>query len=129
MSVDETKEIMMGYFSGHNSEALAKDAVFTMMSDGTDDKGREAIAQKLQYFYSVAFDAQFEAIHTVFGDGHAFTEGYMVGKHIGEFAGIPATGKDVRVPMCVSYDVENGQIQRARVYFLMASLLAQLGKM
>ena len=50
-----------------------------------------------------------------------------MGKHIGEFAGIPATGKDVRVPMCVSYDVENGQIQRARVYFLVASLMQQLG--
>ena len=127
MSVQQTQEIIMGYLSGHNPEALAEEAVFTMMVDGSEDKGREAIAQKLQYFYSVAFDAQFEAINTVFGDGHAFTEGYMLGKHIGEFAGIPATGKDVRVPMCVSYDVENGQIQRARVYFLVASLMQQLG--
>ena len=127
MSVKKTKEIMMGYFSGHNPEALAEDAVFTMMSDGTEDIGREAIAQRLQSFYRAAFDGKFESTNTVFGDGHAFTEGYLVGKHIGEFAGIPATNRGVRVPMCVSYDVENGQIQRARVYFLMASLMNQLG--
>jgi len=53
--------------------------------------------------------------NTVFGDGHAFTEGYLVGKHVGEFAGIPASGKDVRIPMCASYDVR------------MATLLNQLG--
>ena len=127
MSVEETKEIMMGYFSGHNPEALAEDAIFTMMSDGTEDKGREAIVQRLQSFYRATFDGSYEATNTVFGDGHAFTEGYLVGKHIGEFAGISATGNDVRVPMCVSYDVADGQIQRARIYFLMASLMNQLG--
>ncbi|MFN2234015.1 MAG: hypothetical protein ACK2U1_07270, partial [Anaerolineales bacterium] len=63
MSVQQTQEIIMGYLSGHNPDALAEEAVFTMMVDGSEDKGREAIAQKLQYFYSVAFDAQFEAIN------------------------------------------------------------------
>ena len=127
MSVEKTQEIVLGYLSGHNPEALAEDAVFTMMGDGSEDKGREAIAQKLQYFYSIAFDARFESINTIFGDGHAVTEGHMVGKHIGEFAGIPPTGKVVRVPMCVSYDVENDQIQRARVYFLISTLMQQIG--
>ncbi len=127
MSIEKTREIMMGYFSGHNPEALAEDAVFTMMADGTEDKGREAIAQRLKSFYQAAFDGNFESTNTIFGDGQAFTEGYLVGKHIGEFAGIPATHKDVHVPMCVSYDVVDGQIQRARVYFLISSLMQQLG--
>ena len=127
MSVEKTREIVLGYLSGHNPEALAEDAVFTMMVDGSEDRGREAIAQKLQFFYQAAFDGIFESTNTIFSDGHAFTEGYLVGKHIGEFAGIPASGKEVRVPMCVSYDVENGQIRRARVYLLMFALLQQLG--
>jgi predicted ester cyclase len=54
-------------------------------------------------------------------------EGDFVGKHIGEFAGIPATGKDVRVPICVVYDLENDQIKRGRVYFEMPALMQQLG--
>jgi predicted ester cyclase len=52
----------------------------------------------------------------------------VVGKHIGEFAGIPATGgKEFRVPLCVVYDVEDDQIKRARIYFEIPALLAQLG--
>ena len=51
----------------------------------------------------------------------------LVGKHVGEFAGIPATGKDVRIPLCVNYDLEDGKIKRARVYFEMPVLLQQLG--
>jgi predicted ester cyclase len=54
-------------------------------------------------------------------------EGEFVGKHIGEFAGIPATGKDVRVPLCVVYDLENDQIKRGRIYFETPALLQQLG--
>jgi predicted ester cyclase len=54
-------------------------------------------------------------------------EGHIVGKHIGEFAGIPATGKDFRVPICIVYDVQNEKINRARIYFEIPVLLAQLG--
>ena len=50
-----------------------------------------------------------------------------IGRRVGEFADIPATGK-VRVPICVSYGVWDGQIQRARIYFLIGGLLGQLGE-
>ena len=50
-----------------------------------------------------------------------------MGKHIGEFAGIRATGKDISVPVCVVYDVENEQIKRAHSYLEMPVLLQQLG--
>ena len=126
MSVEKTQQIMEKYFSGHNPEVLGDDTVFTLMADGSETVGRDAINQMLQYFYQTAFDGKYEETNTVFGDGHAFTEGYLVGKHIGEFAGIPATHKDVRVPMCVSYDVGDTQIKRARIYFLMSPLMHQL---
>jgi predicted ester cyclase len=51
----------------------------------------------------------------------------VVGKHIGEFAGIPATGKDFRVPLCVVYDLDNDLIKRARIYFELPVLFQQLG--
>jgi predicted ester cyclase len=50
-----------------------------------------------------------------------------VGTHIGEFAGIAATGKEFRVPLCVVYDVEDDKIKQARIYFEIPALLAQLG--
>jgi len=52
----------------------------------------------------------------------------FVGKHIGEFAGIPATGRSVRVPLCVVYDLESGRITRARVYLELPVLMRQLGQ-
>jgi predicted ester cyclase len=64
---------------------------------------------------------------TLFGENNAMVEGDFVGKHIGEFTGIPATGKDVCVPLCVVCDLANDQIKRGRVYFEMPALLEQLG--
>lgn len=127
MSIEQTRSLMTSYLQGHNPGALADDAVFTMMPTGEETRGRDAIAQMLAYFYSVAFDAGFESTHLLFTEDNAVAEGFMVGKHIGEFAGIPATGKPVRVPMCIVYDLSGGQIQAARVYFQMASLMQQLG--
>jgi hypothetical protein len=39
-----------------------------------------------------------------------------------KFAANPmtGTGKDVRVPLCVVYDLENDQIKRRRVYLRLA---------
>jgi predicted ester cyclase len=51
----------------------------------------------------------------------------VVGKHTGEYAGIPVTGKGFRVPLCVVYDVEEDQIRRARIYLEVPALMAQLG--
>jgi predicted ester cyclase len=54
-------------------------------------------------------------------------EGLFIGKHIGEFAGIAATGREVRVPICVVYDLADGKIRRGRVYLEMPVLMKQLG--
>ena len=81
----------------------------------------------LAYMYSVAFDALAEMRNIIFGEDKASAEFDLVGKHVGEFAGIPATGKDVKVPLCVNYDIEEGKIKRARVYMEMPVLLRQLG--
>ncbi len=66
-------------------------------------------------------------MNTIFSDGQAVLEGDFVGKHIGEFAGIAATGKEVRVPLC-HYDLENDKIKRGRVYMELPVLFQQLGK-
>jgi predicted ester cyclase len=63
----------------------------------------------------------------IIGDGHAVLEGIFTGKHIGEFAGIPATHKEVRVPLCVVYGLENDLIQAGLVYLEMTVMMQQLG--
>ncbi len=129
MSLESTREVVTKYLnSGHSDVSMmADDVVFTHMATGQEHIGPEGVLQMLNYFYHLAFDAHAETRNTIFADGKAVLEADFVGKHIGEFAGIPATNKAVRVPLCVVYDLENDHIKRGRVYFEMPILLQQLG--
>jgi steroid delta-isomerase-like uncharacterized protein len=129
MSIESTRETMLRYFNSEHSDVsmMASDVVFTIMASGQEHHTPAGVMGMLNYFYHVAFDAAATTRVMLFGESNAMTEGDFVGKHIGEFAGIPATGKDVRVPLCVVYDLENNQIKRGRVYFEMPALLQQLG--
>jgi steroid delta-isomerase-like uncharacterized protein len=120
---------MQRYFSAQHGDAsmMGEDVVFTVMATGQENRGRDGVLGMLTYFYHVAFDAAATTRTVLFGEHNAMVEGDFVGRHIGEFAGIPATGKDVRVPLCVVYDLENDQIMRGRVYFEMPALMQQLG--
>lgn len=129
MSVESTRDVVMKYMDSHHSDVsmMADDVVFTIMATGQEHHGPEGVLQMLNYFYRLAFDATAETTNLVFADGQAVAEADFVGQHIGEFAGIPATGKEVRVPLCVVYDLEDDLIKRARVYFEMPALMQQLG--
>jgi predicted ester cyclase len=80
----------------------------------------------LQYFYHIAFDARAEIKNKIITEKKAVLEADFVGKHIGEFAGIPPTNKEVNVPLCIVYDLENGLVKQARVYMLMDIMMKQL---
>jgi len=129
MSIESTRQTLQRYINSEHSDVsmMAEDVVFTIMATGQENHGRDGVAGMLYYFYHVAFDAKAIARVTLYGENNAMVEGDFVGKHIGEFAGIPATGKDVRVPLCVVYDLENDQIKHGRVYFEMPALFQQLG--
>ncbi|MGQ0572013.1 MAG: ester cyclase [Armatimonadota bacterium] len=129
MSIESTREVMTKYFNSDHSDMsmMADDVVFTIMATGQEHRGPEAVLQMLNYFYHIAFDAHAESRNLIHADAKAVWEGDFIGKHIGEFAGIPASNKQVRVPLCVVYDLENDQIKRGRVYFEMPALLQQLG--
>lgn len=129
MSVERTREVINRYFTSEHSDVsmMADDVVFTMMATGDETKTPAGVQAMLHYFYHVAFEATATTKNTLYDDGKAVIEGDVVGKHIGEFAGIPATGKDISVPICVVYDLENDQIKRARIYFEIPVLLQQLG--
>jgi SnoaL-like polyketide cyclase len=125
-SISETQRNVQAYFETHDVQYVTEDAVFTVM--GSPDKyvGREAVKQLLNYFYHVAFDAKAEIKNTFISENKAFLEMDFVGKHIGEFAGLQATGKEVRVPLVGCYDLEDGFIKRGRIYMLGDVMYKQL---
>jgi steroid delta-isomerase-like uncharacterized protein len=129
MSTESTRETMQRYLKSEHSDVsvMADDVIFTIMGTGAEHRGREGVMAMLNYFYRVAFDATATIRVTLFGEANAMVEADFVGKHIGEFAGIPATGRTVHVPLCVVYDLDHDQITRGRVYFEMPALLQQLG--
>lgn len=128
MSVDKTREVIEAYLQGgHGLDAVAEDAVYTVMGTGQEARGREAIAQLMDYFYHQAFEAQAKGSNLVIGEGKAVFEGDFTGRHIAEFAGIPASGLEVHVPLCVSYEVAGDHITKARIYFETDAFRAQVG--
>ena len=124
-----TREVISKWIDSEHTDTsvLADDVVFTTMNTAEEDRGPEGVSQSLNYIYHVAFDARFELRNLIVDGGIGVAEADFVGEHIGEFAGIPPTHKQVRVPLCVVYEVEDDKIKRARIYFEMPAMFEQLG--
>lgn len=121
-----TRAVLEAYWQDHDPRYVAEDAVFTLMPSGQEISGRDAIAAHLHHFYREALDARAERTGAIFGPGAGLLEAVVVGTHTGEFAGVAATGRAVRVPIAVAYELENGLITRARIYIMMNVLMAQI---
>ncbi len=111
--LEVTQEISMGYLAPedptefHNFDFVADDVVFfDVASNSIMAEGKDALIPALTYIYTIAFDAFTEDFAITFGNGRAVLEWTIVGKHIGEFAGIPATGREIRVPMIAVYELD-----------------------
>jgi steroid delta-isomerase-like uncharacterized protein len=129
MTVQRTRDAVERYLNSAHSDLsmMAEDVVFTAMASGDEHRGVEGVKRMLEYVYHQAFDAKAETRNRIYAEDHAVLEGYFVGKHIGTFAGVEATGRQVRVPLCVVYDLQDGKIVRGRVYLEVPVLMQQLG--
>ena len=125
-ALKHAKKNVEAYLKTHDIKYVAEDAVYINKATGERAEGREAIGKMLEYFYHTAFDAHPETTSMIVTEDKAMVEGFFIGKHIGEFAGLPATGKTVSVPFCVAYTLENGLIKEARIYMLGDVLMRQL---
>jgi ketosteroid isomerase-like protein len=126
MSVTENAATFSKYAIGHDESQLTDDAVYTDMNSGQQSVGREQIAGMLHWVYSVAFDATFEETGRTIDEEYGAVEGVIVGRHIGEFAGVPASNRDVRIPMAVVYRFRDGKIAAANIYMAAGAFMAQV---
>ena len=88
--------------------------------------GPAAAKAAIDALHHEQFDAKPELTTLVVGEGTAAAELMFVGTHIGEFAGIAATGKAVEVPYSVFYQLSDGKITALRIYALAEGLVQQL---
>jgi len=126
-ALSRTRQNIIDYFKTHDLKYVAEDAVYRNLSTGEIYTGREEIGGMLHFIYHVAFDAKAETVNYVIDEDKAVVEAYFKGRHIGELAGLNATNKEVDVPLCVSYDLEDGLIKQARIYMLGEVMMNQLG--
>jgi steroid delta-isomerase-like uncharacterized protein len=127
MSIESTREAMRRYWEDDDLSVVAEDAVYTETWSGRQWSGREKVVELLDWFYGRTFKVTPEGVNKIVGDGQAATEVRLKGRHIGDFEGIPATDREIDVPLCVVYDLENDQIKRARIYLQVLPLLRQIG--
>jgi predicted ester cyclase len=129
--MSDQREVMQHYLDalvkrGDFSQYFTHDIVVTV--EGTDQRAdrREAAEQLIRFFHEKAFDARPELKTLLVDQGKAAIEADFVGTHTGEFAGIQPTGRDIRVPYAVVYDLREDQISRLRIYMPMSTLIEQL---
>jgi len=129
MSVKNSRRVITHYLeaSPDDNSTLAKDVIFTIMSTGESQQGPEAVMEMRHRFYSDSFTAKAKRTNLIIGENGAVLEARVVGTHTGEYAGVPATGKEIDVPMVVAYDIEGDFITRGRVYFEVPVFLRQVG--
>ena len=128
---NQVRNVIEAYAHSHDARHFTEDAVFMQMALPQPFTGREAIAGMLRLFYEDAFSDAKGELRNVAADserGLGFVEFTFRGRHTGALAGIAPTGRDVEVPMLGVYEIANGQIQRARLYYDMATLQRQLGQ-
>jgi hypothetical protein len=76
----------------------------------------------------MAFDGTMEVRGLIVEPGKAVLEADFVGRHTGDFAGVAATGRDVRVPYAVVYELDADRIRALRIYLAPEQIVAQLDR-
>jgi predicted ester cyclase len=105
---------------------LDDDVTFTMTETGEVTRGRAGVVGLIDYLHQQAFTATPVVTSVIVDAAQAALEAEFVGTHSGEFAGIAASGREVRVPYAVGYDLAGSAITALRIYLPMEELVRQL---
>lgn len=112
--------------AGDYSVYFTDDVVATIQATDHRAEGRQAVAEFVHHLHRNAFDAYAELKNLLVDEGKATIEADFVGTHTGEYAGVQATGRTVRVPYSVVYDLRDNKISQLRMYFPVSLLVEQI---
>jgi ketosteroid isomerase-like protein len=111
---------------GDYARYLADEVTMTFIGTDREVNGREAVRRTIAFFHETAFSSAIEVKSLLCGDGEAMLEAEFIGTHVGEFEGVRATLRPVRVPYSVAYTLADGRITALRLYFPFELLMRQV---
>jgi len=131
MGNSPVEQIMTAYLDalrhrGDFAQYFTDDVEWLTTETGERLTGRETVRDFIVALHTRVFDAHPEIKTLVVGDGAAVIEADFVGIHTGEFAGIPPTGIELRVPYAVVYDVSSRGITALRAYIPISAMVGEL---
>ena len=108
-------------------ETLCVDPIYKVMATNATYKGKVEVAQFYTGLFEGVPDAVFDLVNVFVGEEGVVEESILKGSHLGILFGIPATGREVALPMTIVFPMLNGEILGERLYFDAATLARQLG--
>ena len=118
--VDQEFDRTLATFNGHpRYEIMATGQVY----DGDEEVLAYHRAQRTAFP-----DQRHENVRAHVADDAVITEFDLLGTNLGEFYGLPPTGKAFRVPVIAVFFFDGDRITNERVYLDAASLLTQIGR-
>jgi steroid delta-isomerase-like uncharacterized protein len=104
----------------------AENAVIESPTAGVH-QGREAAEKAFRAVFAAFLDLTVTVDHLIIDGDNVASILTLEGTHIGEFLGLPPTGKRFAMPAVFFYQLENGQIVRERRIYDFTGLLVQIG--
>lgn len=128
---ERTRATMTAYLDallngGDFGQYLSENVTLTIMDTAETSRGREAVVGLIDYLHNVAFAATPEFGPPIVDGERGAIEATFIATHVGEFAGIAPTNRQVRLPYAVAYELADGWFTAVRIYLPMDALVRQL---
>jgi len=117
--VDQEFDRTLDTFAGH--------PCYEIMATGEVYDGAEEVMAYYRTTRTAFPDQHHENVRLHFADDAVIAEFDLVGTNLGEFYGLPPTGKGFRVPIVGFFLFEGRDLVNERIYFDAASLVNQIG--
>jgi steroid delta-isomerase-like uncharacterized protein len=88
--------------------------------------GAQAVGELLSGLFKGFPDFTVEIVKTHHSDDAVILEVKMKGTHLGDWAGLKATGREMNVPVACIFEFDGNRLVCEKVYFDMATLMNQL---
>jgi len=134
MSEQENIEISKKQVAAFNARNLDEylgriDESYVGESEGplSPIRGREGVRKNLEMIFAAFPDVRNEIEQILASGDFVVSRAVITGTHKGNFNGIPATNKPVKLHICSIVELRNGKAIRGRLYADNATLYQQIG--